>query len=68
MPPQTGITTFLPFNSGSKPCKTAANPVAPAPSTTAFSSSSNLRMAIAMYSSLTQTDLSVQGYAVAKAK
>jgi hypothetical protein len=54
-PPQSGITTFLPFSSGSRPCRTHARPVAPAPSTTARSSSSNLSMAIAMKDSETAT-------------
>ena len=66
-PPHIGMTTFLPFNSGTRPSSTAAKPVAPAPSTTAFSNSNNLKIAIAINSSDTHTDLSVYGAAVAKA-
>lgn len=45
-------THFLPFSSGNSPASIAARAVAPAPSTTAFSNSTNLRIAKAMYSSL----------------
>ena len=58
---------FLPSSSGSKPASTAAMPVAPAPSTTAFSISTRRRIARAMNSSLTTTILSIKGAAVANA-
>lgn len=74
---------FLPLSSGSIPAMTAASPVAPAPSTTAFSSSislkvelytvfvffsfSNLRMAMEIHASLTVTILSIRGPPVARA-
>ena len=45
-------TYFFPSSSGSRPCTIAARPVAPAPSTTAFSNSSSRRIDIAMFSSL----------------
>lgn len=67
LPPHNGIITFLPFNSGTRPWRTAANATAPAPSTTAFSNSSSLRIAMDMYSSLTMTVLSTSDLAVWKA-
>ena len=45
-------THFLPLKSFSLPDKQAASPVAPAPSTTAFSISTNLNIARAISSSL----------------
>ena len=53
-------TNFFPLSSGSNPAKTAASPVAPAPSTTAFSSSINLRMAMEIQASETVTILSMR--------
>lgn len=41
-------TDLFPFNSGNNPAKAAAIPVAPAPSTTHFSSSTNLSTAMAI--------------------
>ena len=49
-------TDFFPVSSGSMPSNMAASPVAPAPSTIAFSSSTRRRMARAMYSSLNMTE------------
>ena len=46
------VTYFLPSSSGTSPAITAASPVAPAPSTTAFSHSTKRRIAKAMCSSL----------------
>ena len=60
-------TYFLPLSSGSRPAITAAKPVAPAPSTTAFSSSMRRRMAIEIQASLTVTILSMRGPPVARA-
>ena len=47
-------TYFFPANSGNSPSTTAARPVAPAPSTTAFSNSSSLSIDKAIFSSLKQ--------------
>ena len=58
---------FFPFSSGSSPAITAARPVAPAPSTTAFSSSMRRRMAMEIHASLTVTILSIRGPPVARA-
>ena len=58
---------LFPFSSSSCPERMAANPVAPAPSTMHFSVSTNLRIAIAIHSSLTTTNLSIKGLAVTKA-
>ena len=52
---------FFPFNSGHNPAKTAATPEAPPPSTTAFSISTHLKMAMATHSSETVTILSIKG-------
>ena len=52
---------FFPFNSGHNPAKTAATPEAPPPSTTAFSISTHLKIAIATHSSDTVTILSIRG-------
>ena len=56
-----------PCNSGHSPWMSAAKPVAPAPSTTDFSTSMRRRMEIAMKSSSTTNTLSIKGAAVAKA-
>ena len=47
LPPQSGRTTFWPCRSGITPAKQAARGAAPAPSTTAFSSSTRRKMASA---------------------
>jgi len=60
----TRSTHFLPFNSGKDFDKTAANPAAPAPSTTAFSTSSSRKIADAMKSSDIVTTLSMSSLAV----
>jgi len=46
---------FFPFSSGRRPASIAARPVAPAPSTTAFSFSIRRRIAIAIQASDTVT-------------
>ena len=51
----TFATDFLPLSSGKSPAMTAASPVAPAPSTTAFSSSTSRRIAIEIQASETVT-------------
>lgn len=48
-------THFFPTNSSSWPDKAAARPMPPAPSTTHFSVSTNLKMAIDIHSSVTTT-------------
>ena len=64
LPPQKGSTTHLPASSGSLPARHAASPVAPEPSTMAFSSSTMRRMARAISSSLTVTSLSMRSRAM----
>ena len=54
-------TYFCPVSSGRSPASTAATPVAPPPSTTAFSISTSLRMEMAIHSSETVTILSIRG-------
>lgn len=46
------IDYFFPPSSGKSPCNSAAKPTAPAPSTTAFSTSISRRIASVKYSSL----------------
>ena len=46
------MTYFFPFSSGRESFNSAANPIAPAPSTTAFSCSTNRKIARAICSSL----------------
>ena len=60
-PPQSGMTTFFPVNSGKSPARTAATPVAPPPSTTAFSISTSRKIEMAIHSSDTVTSLSMRG-------
>jgi hypothetical protein len=55
LPPHSGTTTVFPSSSGSRPCSMAASPVAPPPSTTAFSISTRRSMASAMNFSFTST-------------
>eukprot|EP01137_Pigoraptor_chileana_P027929 Opistho-2@11203 len=55
LPPQRGTITRFPRSSGRSPAMHAARPVAPPPSTTAFSSSTRCSTASAMYFSLTVT-------------
>ena len=54
-PPQRGTTTRLPRSSGKRSSKSAANLVAPAPSTTALVSSASRKIDMAMASSSTCT-------------
>lgn len=60
-------SNLFPFSSSNWPAKMAANPVAPAPSTIHFSFSTSFKIAIAIHSSFTTTNLSINGFAVAKA-
>lgn len=57
-------TYFFPLNSGQRPARTAAMPVAPAPSITAFSISMHRRILMATHSSETVTILSIKGAAL----
>lgn len=58
---------LFPLNSSKWPARIAANPEAPAPSTTHFSSSTNRKMAKAIHSSFTTIILSSNGTVVANA-
>ncbi len=66
-PPQSGNTTFLPVNSGTNPARHDASGAAPAPSTTAFSSSSKRSIANAISCSPTSKVLSTKPRATPKA-
>ena len=59
-PPHKMKTTLFPLRSSNKPATAAANPVAPAPSTTHFSSSTSLSTESAILASSTWTNRSIK--------